>query len=94
MVQAAAEAGDDFAREVRDDAERFLTLAIANYVTLLNPEALVLGGGVIETVPRLFASVAAGVPQRTTLLARGLRIEPAHLGDWSGVVGAATLPSG
>jgi glucokinase len=94
MVQVAAEAGDDFAREVWDDAERFLTLAIANYVTLLNPEALVLGGGVIETVPRLFEAVAAGVPERTTILARGLRIEPAHLGDWSGVVGAATLPSG
>ncbi len=91
MVQAAAEAGDDFARELWDDAERFLTLAIANYVTLLNPEALVMGGGVIETVPRLFESVAAGVPQRTTILARELRIERAHLGDWSGVVGAATL---
>jgi len=91
IVQAAAEAGDRFAREVWEDAERFLTLAVANYVTLLNPEALVLGGGVIETVPRLFAVVAAGVPRLTTVLARELRIERAHLGDWSGVVGAAAL---
>jgi glucokinase len=94
MVWAAAEAGDDFARQLWDDAERFLTVAIANYVTLLNPEVLVLGGGVIETVPRLFEVVAAGVPERTTIMAQALRISPAHLGDWSGVVGAAALTPG
>ncbi|HSF07271.1 MAG TPA: ROK family protein [Methylomirabilota bacterium] len=91
MVKAAADAGDAFAREVWQDAERFLTLAVANYVTLLNPEVLVLGGGVIETVPRLFDAVAADVPRLTTVLARDLRIERARLGDWSGVVGAAAL---
>jgi glucokinase len=93
MVLAAAEAGDAFARALWEDAERCLTLAVANYVTLLNPDALVLGGGVIETVPRLFDAVAAGVPERTTVLARALRIERARLGDWSGVVGAAALSS-
>ncbi|MGH7312389.1 MAG: ROK family protein [Candidatus Rokuibacteriota bacterium] len=93
MVEAAAEAGDRFAREVWEDAERFLTLGAANYVTLLNPQALVLGGGVIEAVPRLFEAVTAGVPRLTTVLARGLRIERALLGDWSGVVGVAALAS-
>jgi glucokinase len=93
MVLAAAEEGDAFARSLWDDAERYLTLAVANYVTLLNPDALVLGGGVIETVPHLFEVVAAGVPDRTTVLARSLRIERAGLGDWSGVVGAAALSS-
>jgi glucokinase len=93
MVLAAAEEGDAFARSLWDDAERYLTLAVANYVTLLNPDALVLGGGVIETVPHLFDVVAAGVPDRTTVLARSLRIERARLGDWSGVVGAAALSS-
>lgn len=91
MVQAAAEAGDGFARGIRDEAERYLTAAAANYVTLVNPEALVLGGGVIETVPRLFDAVAAGVPRLTTILARALRVERARLGDWSGVIGAAAL---
>jgi glucokinase len=93
MVQVAAEAGDRFAREVWQDAERFLTLGVANYVTLLNPEVLVLGGGVIETVPRLFQTASTGVPRLTTILARGLQIERAKLGDWSGVVGVAALAS-
>ena len=56
------QAGDPFARELWSDAVRYLTLALANYVTLLNPRVLVLGGGVIESVPALFESAAAGVP--------------------------------
>jgi glucokinase len=92
LLHDAAQAGDAFAREVWSDAVRFLTVALANYVTLVNPRMLVLGGGVIETVPALFDAVAAGIPPRVTVLARGvLRIERAVLGDWSGVVGAAAL---
>jgi glucokinase len=93
MVREAAESGDAFAGQLWDEAERYLTLAVANYVTLFDPDALVLGGGVIETVPRLFEVVATGVPELTTILARGLRIERARLGDWSGMVGAAALIS-
>ena len=67
-------------------------MAVANYVTLVNPRVLVLGGGVIETVPALFDAVAEGVPRLTTILsARSLRIERARLGDLSGVIGAAAL---
>ena len=92
LVHAAAERGDALARELWADAERYLVLGLANYVTLVNPQILVLGGGVIESVPPLFDRVAAGVRAATTTLAReGLRVERARLGDWSGVVGAAAL---
>ena len=71
---------------------RLLAMATANYVTLVNPHVLVMGGGVIETVPALFDAVADAVPGLTTLLAgRSLRIERARLGDLSGLVGAAAL---
>jgi len=95
LLYEAARAGDAFAREVWDDAVRHLTVALASYVTLVNPRLLVLGGGVIETVPPLFDAAAAGIPPLTTILAREvLRIERARLGDWSGVVGAAALARG
>jgi glucokinase len=95
FVYEAAQAGDSFAREVWSDAVRYLTIALANYMTLVNPRVLVLGGGVIETVPALFDAVAAGLPPLTTVLTRAvLRIERAVLGDWSGVVGAAALARG
>ncbi len=93
MVRAAAEEGDALATAMWADAERYLTLGVANYVTLVNPAVLVLGGGVIDTVPRLFEAVAAAVPRLTTVRARTVRIERARLGAWSGVVGAAALAS-
>lgn len=91
MVFEAARGGDALAAEWWAEAERFLVLALANYVTLLNPEVLVVGGGVVETIPPLFDVVAVGVPARTTVLGRRLRVERARLGDWSGAVGAAAL---
>jgi len=94
LVEEAATEGDPVALEMWDDAVRYLTIALANYVTLVNPRVLVLGGGVIETVPALFEAAASGVPELTTTLGRAvLRIERARLGDWSGVVGAAALAS-
>jgi len=92
LVYEVAQGGDPFARELWNDAMRYLTMALANYMTLVNPRVLVLGGGVIEAVPALLEHVAAGIPAATTQLAREvLRIERARLGDWSGVVGAAVL---
>jgi glucokinase len=92
MVAAAANSGDEFARVLRGDCRRYVTMAVANAITLLNPAALVLGGGVIESVPELFDDVAAGVLASTTILAReSLKIERARLGAWSGVLGAASL---
>lgn len=92
MVFEATAGGDGLARELWADLERFLSLSLAGYVTLLNPEVLVLGGGVIESVPPLFDTVAGAVARLTTAMARAvLRVERAALGDWSGVAGAADL---
>jgi glucokinase len=91
-VYTAAGAGDELAHEFWTDAVRYLSMAAANYVTVLNPDVLVMGGGVIETIPALFDAVAEAVPRLTTLVAaRALRIERARLGDLSGIVGAAAL---
>ncbi len=91
-IAAAANSGDELARALWADARRYLTLGLANYVTLLNPAVLVLGGGVIEALPELFDDVAGGVLMATTVLAReSLRIERARLGQWAGVLGAASL---
>ena len=91
-VEAAAVAGDPLAREFWTDAVRYLVMGVANYVTLVNPRTLVMGGGVIETVPALFDAVTDSVPKLTTVLsAASLRIERAQLGDLSGVIGAGAL---
>lgn len=90
VADAAAE-GDPLARDLWEDAVRYLGLAIANAVTLLNPERLVLGGGVVESVPGLIETVTAAIRARSTLMARGVTVHRAALGDWAGVAGAADL---
>jgi len=95
MVEEAARQGDPLATEMWTDAQRYLILGVANYVTVINPEMLVFGGGVMERISGLFSTIADGVMRRTTVLARNsLRIEHTRLGDWSGVVGAAALAGG
>jgi glucokinase len=89
LVARAAAGGDVFAKGLWDDAERFLGQAIANYVTLLNPELLVLGGGVMTTVPSLAQALERQVRAHATVLSRDVRIARAGLGDSSAIFGAA-----
>jgi glucokinase len=89
LVARAAAAGDAFARQHWDDAERFLGQAIANYVTLINPELVVLGGGVMTTVPTLAQALERQIRSHATVLSRDVRIVRAGLGDSSAIFGAA-----
>ena len=90
VAEAAAE-GDPIAREFWEDAVRYFGLALTNVVTLLNPERLVLGGGVVETLPVLVEAVTTAIQARATVMARGVTVHRAALGDWAGAVGAAAL---
>lgn len=89
QVADAAAAGDALARALWSDALRYLGMALANYVTILDPEVLILGGGIIETVPGLSEALAERVARHAVLMARGVRVARAALGDSAGLVGAA-----
>jgi glucokinase len=92
MVAAAANSGDELARQLWLDLRRYLALATANSVTLLDPEVLVFGGSLVEALPELVDEVAGAVLAATTPRVReSLRIERARLGDWAAVLGAAAL---
>jgi glucokinase len=88
-VRAAAD-GDE--RAVRGLAEvgRYLGIGIANMITVLSPDRVVLGGGVAAAGEQLFAPIRAEVAQRvrTTDLDR-VDIVAAELGTWAGAIGAA-----
>jgi fructokinase len=92
---AEAAARDPAARATLERYEHRMARALAAVVNVLDPDVIVLGGGmsnidrVYDNVPRLwgryvFAAAAAGAPVRTRL------VRAAH-GDSSGVRGAAWL---
>ena len=90
VVAAAARRGDQAARQVLEEAGTNLGLGVANIVSLLNPEVVVLGGGLARVGNLLLAPLRKAVRQWGQPLARGqVRIVISRLGDEAGILGAA-----
>ncbi len=86
----AWQAGDAMATETMDIVLGALGSAMAGIIHALNPEAIVLGGGVVEHAPALLpAIVAATEPRTSPVMWKHVRIVPALSGNRSGVIGAA-----
>ena len=91
-VRLAAEAGDPVAAKAWREAEEALITLSANLISLLNPDRLVIGGGVVEGNPGLFKLIKDQVPVRAVALsARHARIVKSELGDDAVAIGAAAL---
>jgi glucokinase len=89
MVYEAATQGDAVALEVVHDTARFLGPGVANLLNLLNPDVLVLAGGVTQAGARLFEPLRAEVRRRAFRPAvECCRIVPGMLPGTAGVVGA------
>ena len=74
------------------EAARYVGVAVANAVTLLNPEVVVVGGGVAGAGEKFFRPLRATVRRFVLPVFRGnFRIAPAKLGKNVVVVGAAVL---
>ena len=91
-MAAAAQAGDDAVRHAIVRAAGYLGIGVANLVTALHPELVVLGGGVAAIGPLLFDAVRAVVRERVRMFpADSVRIEPSLLEDKAGLYGAIAL---
>lgn len=94
-LEEAAEAGDPEAIELRGEMGRQLGWVVGNLVTVLNPQKLILGGGVLFGMPGLLRETTDWIHriagrqqlQQVSILA------PA-LGDDAGLIGAALLAHG
>jgi glucokinase len=95
MIDQAAEQGDALCHELREEAATLVGVAAANVVTLLNPGALLLGGGVLLGSPWMRARVEEVVRANAAraALERCVIVDPA-LGDDAGVIGGAMLVFG
>ncbi|WP_307807642.1 ROK family protein [Nocardioides xinjiangensis] len=93
MVTAAAEQGDRVAREAFTSVGDWLGMGAANLVAALDPEVVVIGGGVSAAGDLLLAPARDALSR--TLVGAGHRRVPdliaARLGPRAGVVGAALL---
>jgi glucokinase len=92
VIRKAVKAKDPVVVETVLEAGEYLGFGLASVVNFQNPRRIILGGGVIESVPLLFET-AERVTRREALRHAGDAVEivRSELGDHSGTVGAAVI---
>lgn len=97
MIQQAARGGDLVAKAILDETGYYLGVWLAGMITLFDPEAVVIGGGVSRIGKPLFDRIRRTIPGHTINgFASKTPILPARLHTNVGVYGAASvfLPAG
>ncbi|MEI6870733.1 MAG: ROK family protein [Verrucomicrobiota bacterium] len=88
----AARSGCPLASELWTSIGDELGAAFANIVWMLNPDVIVVGGGVAKAGELLFPHIERSLKSRTSSVINSqLRIVPAALGNDAGAIGCAAL---
>jgi glucokinase len=89
-AMARARSGDERALAGFERVGRYLGVGIANMITVITPERVVIGGGVAAAADLLLDTIRDEVRRHvfTTSLDE-VQIVPAELGTWAGAIGAA-----
>lgn len=91
-VVRAARGGDEAARGIIDEVGRYLGLAVAGLVNLMNPAVVVLGGEISTAGDLLLDRLRETLRTRTlSLSVNETRLVTSNLGQQAIAVGAATL---
>ena len=90
-IKEAIEAGDAIVEQILRDGARHLGTAIAGAVNLLLPDVIVLGGGLVEALPKLYLDEVAKSLTKHVMpsFQKTFELKVAKLGDDAGVMGAA-----
>lgn len=93
MIASAAAKGDAIAKEILDETGFFLGVWLGGMVSLLDPAAIVIGGGVARIGKPLFSKIRETLLHYTINppMAAHIPILPAKLQQNVGVYGAASL---
>jgi glucokinase len=91
-IYRAGMKGDDLALEVFRRMGVYLGIGLANLINILNPEMIIIGGGVVNGWDLFAKHMNHEVAERAfPLPAKQVRIVPAECGDDAGLLGAARL---
>jgi glucokinase len=92
-LRKAIRRGDKYVDRVIDGAAEYIGIATANLVNILNPEVVVLGGGVMEALADEMMSVIVETAKDYAMpgAMKGVEIVASKLGDSAGITGGAVL---
>lgn len=92
IIAEEAQKGDAVALEVFEETGYYLGLCVTNLIDLLNPEMVVIGGGIAQAGDIILDPIRRTVTATAIRsLAKSCRIVPAELGDNAGIFGGAAI---
>lgn len=91
-ISQALEAGDELVTRAVAEGAECMGWGLATVMNFLNPERIILGGGLVEAVDSYFQIASKQAKLRALRIpSRKANIVKAELGDYAGLIGAALL---
>lgn len=93
MLAKSIDLGDKVIEQIVTRAAEQVGRGIGSLVNILAPDVVVLGGGLVEAMPRLYLEAVSHGLKKTVLpsLADCAKLKVSELGDYAGATGAAAL---
>ncbi len=92
FVAKAAQQGDAVSKKIFEIIGERIGVGLSSVVNLLNPEKIVIGGGVADAGDVIFEPIKRTIRERTLKVSsEALEVVPAQLGNDAGVIGACLL---
>ena len=91
-LELSARTGDAIAQQIWAEVGFAIGITLCDIVWLLNPDRIVIGGGVARAGEFVFGPIRKVIRERTMkIFHEGLTIAPAMLGNDAGMIGSAAL---
>jgi glucokinase len=92
-LRKAIRQGDKFVEHIVAEAAKYTGIAVANLINVINPEVVVLGGGLMDALEDEMMPVVIETAREHAFPGsdKGVKILPSKLGDDAGIAGGAVL---
>ena len=91
IVAVAAKEGDPVAKQIFRIMGEYIGMGLTSVVNLLNPEKIIIGGGVADAGDILLDPIRETIAKRAMTIQKNVQVVPAQLGNTAGVIGASLL---
>jgi len=93
VLARAIQNGEKMVEAVVRKAAYYIGIAAGNLINILSPEAVVIGGGLVEAMPELYLEeVKKGIADHAMpFLRKGIKVQAAALGDLATAMGGACM---
>lgn len=91
-IKSALDAHDEIVTLCVNEAVEYLSAAIASALNFLNPDLVILGGGLIQGIEEIyFKTINLAKTKSLAVACEKVEFKKAQLGDYSGVIGASLI---